>query len=209
MWEKLKIWWPLTPSQTQIGKIWNSENYQFWDPPFLGKKISVKHLELLKNDSKTNLFFVQLKHLKSTFTFGKNLKIQTPPPHHLKKSNFCIGDFLIVLSLPFFHFLWYFLRLPLLAFSLHSLFIIWLLACMLACFFAYLFPCLLSNLLSCLLAFLLTCYLRKRQKQKRNKIVVQMVVANVVAKWRPERPPTATLPLVPIYTNTYIQKSDL
>ena len=40
------------------------------------------------------LFFVQVKHLKSTFKFGKNLKIQPSPPL-LKKYNYLIADFLI------------------------------------------------------------------------------------------------------------------
>ena len=53
----------------EIGKIWN-----FGNPPS-GKNISLKHLKLPKNHFKTNLFFVQLKHLKSSFTFGKKMKI--------------------------------------------------------------------------------------------------------------------------------------
>ena len=38
------------------------------------KNISLKHLKLPKNHFKTNLFFVQLKHLNSTYTFGKKVE---------------------------------------------------------------------------------------------------------------------------------------
>ena len=64
----------------EIGKIWNLGN-----PP-RKKNISLKHLKLLENHFNTYLFFVQLNHLESTFKFGENLKIQTPP--NLKKSKF-------------------------------------------------------------------------------------------------------------------------
>ena len=50
------------------------------------KIISLKHLKFTKNHFKTNLFFVQLKHFKSTFTFGKKMKIKPPPL--LSKGNF-------------------------------------------------------------------------------------------------------------------------
>ena len=46
----------------------------------LGKNISLKHQKLPKNHFKTNFSFIQLKHLKSTFTFGeKNENIDFPP----------------------------------------------------------------------------------------------------------------------------------
>ena len=35
------------------------------------KNISLKHIKLPKNPFKTHLFFGELKHLKTTFTFGK------------------------------------------------------------------------------------------------------------------------------------------
>ena len=60
---------PLKPNlgKIEIGKIFN-----LWAPPPPQKKyMSLKHLKLPKNYFKTNLFFVQLKHLKSTFSFGK------------------------------------------------------------------------------------------------------------------------------------------
>ena len=37
---------------------------------FLYPPVRLKNLKLPKNHFKTNLFFVQQKHLKSTFTFG-------------------------------------------------------------------------------------------------------------------------------------------
>ena len=43
--------------------------------PPLRKNISLKQLKLPKNHFETNFVFVQLKHLKATFTFGKTLKI--------------------------------------------------------------------------------------------------------------------------------------
>ena len=59
---------PLVPN---LGKIWIWENFEFGEPPPQRKKNrSLKHLKLPKNHFKTNLFFIQLKHLKSTFTFG-------------------------------------------------------------------------------------------------------------------------------------------
>ena len=48
-----------------IGKINNDKK----------KTISLKHLKLPKNHFKTNLFSIQLKHFKSTFTFVKKMKI--------------------------------------------------------------------------------------------------------------------------------------
>ena len=42
-------------------------------------KYSLKHLKLPKNHFKTNIFFVHLKNLKCTFTFGKQLNIRTTP----------------------------------------------------------------------------------------------------------------------------------
>ena len=89
IWEKLEIWRPsLVPN---LGKNWNWENFEFWEPPSK-KTISLKHLKLPKNHFKSNLFFVQLKHLKSTFTFGGKNENSTPTPH---LSKFCIVDFLI------------------------------------------------------------------------------------------------------------------
>ena len=43
----------------------------------------------------TNLIFLQLQHLKYTFAFGENLKIQTPPPPPQKVHilNFGLFDF--------------------------------------------------------------------------------------------------------------------
>ena len=59
--------------KVEIGKILN-----FGSPPS-EKIITLKHLTLPKNHFKTNLFFVQLKHLKSLFTFGEKLIIWPPP----------------------------------------------------------------------------------------------------------------------------------
>ena len=68
----------------------NQENYksktqtiQFWifGTPPKKTKHKLKRLKLHINHFKTNLFFVQLKHLKSTFTFGRNLNIWTPPSY--------------------------------------------------------------------------------------------------------------------------------
>ena len=65
----------LTPPLGPIlGKIWNWENFEFLEP-HLEKNISLKHFKLPKNHFKTHLFFGQLKHLKSTFTIGKKMKI--------------------------------------------------------------------------------------------------------------------------------------
>ena len=50
------------------------------------------HLKLPKDHFKTNLFFVQLKHLKSAFTFGNNMKIW-PPPLLSKSSHFDLWTF--------------------------------------------------------------------------------------------------------------------
>ena len=66
---------------------WMLGNYECWSPPPRRKNISLKHLKLPENQVKTNLFFVQLKHSKST-------GIRTPLPH-LKKFTFLIQDFLI------------------------------------------------------------------------------------------------------------------
>ena len=82
---------PPPPSDLICEKIWNWESFEFWETSPQKKNISLKHLKLPKNNFKTNLFFVQLKHLKSTFTFGKNLKIWPPPPinfFHICKKNF-------------------------------------------------------------------------------------------------------------------------
>ena len=62
-----------------LGKIWKKfgkrENFEFLETsPRRKKNISLKHSILPKNHLKTNLFFVQLKHLKSTFTIGKKGK---------------------------------------------------------------------------------------------------------------------------------------
>ena len=70
----------MTPLRPNLGKILNWENFEFWEPLPQKKNVSLKHLKLPKNHYKANLFFVQMKHLKSTFTFGKNLKIRTLPP---------------------------------------------------------------------------------------------------------------------------------
>ena len=48
------------------------------------RNISLKHLNLPKNHFKSNLFFVQPKHLNSTFTFGE--KNENMPPPLLSKS---------------------------------------------------------------------------------------------------------------------------
>ena len=58
-----------------------------------------------------NLFFVQLKHFKSTFIFGKKWKYSPPPPSYQKVqiSNFGLFDLLTLTPTPildFFHFLW-------------------------------------------------------------------------------------------------------
>ena len=82
-WNFLKWMIPPPPDlfwgKFEIGKILNFRN-----PSLRKKNITLKHLKLPKNHFKTNLFFVQLKHLKfslflksSTFTFGKKLKIRT------------------------------------------------------------------------------------------------------------------------------------
>ena len=109
IWETLEIW-----NSDLIGKILNFEY------PSSLKKHKLKHLKLPKNHFKTNLFFVQLKNLMSTFTFGTNLKIQTPPPL-IKKSKFWMLGLIDVRQwsspppLDFSYFLWRFLfrRLPL------------------------------------------------------------------------------------------------
>ena len=60
------------PPRTYFRKNLNWENFEFWETPS-EKKHKLKKWP--KNHFKTNLFFVQLKHLKSTFTFGKKVKI--------------------------------------------------------------------------------------------------------------------------------------
>ena len=85
---------PLGP---YLGKIWNWENFEFWEPPPLRRKnISLKHSKFPKNHFKTNLFFVQRKHLKSTFTFGKNKNIASPTSYQKVQ----ILDFLIFCADP-------------------------------------------------------------------------------------------------------------
>ena len=69
IWEKFEIWRP-PPPRTWFGK--NLKLGKFWTlgTPLKKRNISLKHLKLPKNHFKTNLFFVHLKHLQSTFTFG-------------------------------------------------------------------------------------------------------------------------------------------
>ena len=93
--------WPTVPSYPRmiwtflnLGKISNWENFEFSGPPLKTWKLSLKHLKLPKNHFKTTLFSLQLKYLKCAFTFGKKMKIRTPPPL-VKKSKFWILDFLI------------------------------------------------------------------------------------------------------------------
>ena len=61
---------PLWPNweKFEIRKI-----LSFGNPP-QKKNISLKHLKLPKNHFKPNFIFVQLKHLKPTFTFVKKWK---------------------------------------------------------------------------------------------------------------------------------------
>ena len=93
IWEKSEIWWP--PPLPNLGKIRNGKILNFGNPPLRKKNISLKHLKLPKNHFKTNLFFVQLKHLKSTFTFGKKWKYSLPPSYQkVQISNFGLFDFL-------------------------------------------------------------------------------------------------------------------
>ena len=61
------------------GKILNWENFEFSGPPLKTWNLSLKHLKLPKNHFKTTLFSLQLKYLKCAFTFGKKMKIRTPP----------------------------------------------------------------------------------------------------------------------------------
>ena len=78
IWTLFKFWknWKFDdpPSDLILERIEIRENFNFKKSP-LKKNISLKHLKLSKNNFKTNLFFVQLKHLKSTFTFVKKMKI--------------------------------------------------------------------------------------------------------------------------------------
>ena len=53
---------PLGPN---LGKIWNWENFEFWEPPSEQKDISLKHLKLPKNHFKTNLFFCSTEAFKA------------------------------------------------------------------------------------------------------------------------------------------------
>ena len=73
----------------KLGKIW------IFGTPLKTRNISLKHLKLPKNHFKTNLFFVQLKHWKSTFTFGGKIKIKPSPPSYQKVqiSNLGLFDF--------------------------------------------------------------------------------------------------------------------
>lgn len=57
--------------------------------PPSGKNISLKYLKLLKDHFKTILFFVQLKHLKSTSTFGRNMTIQILNTNQVHKTTNC------------------------------------------------------------------------------------------------------------------------
>ena len=79
LWGKVEIWQP--PPCTWFGK--NLKWGKFWmlgaHPQQQQKNISLKHLKLHENHFITNLFFVQLKHSKSAFTFGKKIKIWHPP----------------------------------------------------------------------------------------------------------------------------------
>ena len=85
IWEKSEIWWP--PPLPNLGKIRNGENFEFWEPPFRKKNISLEHLKLPKNHFKTNLFSVQLKHLKCAFTFGEKIE-NVASPLLIKKFTF-------------------------------------------------------------------------------------------------------------------------
>ena len=61
------------PPSDLIGKNLRLGTFGILGTP-LGKNISLKHLKLPENHLKTNLYFVQLKHLQSIFKFGENLK---------------------------------------------------------------------------------------------------------------------------------------
>ena len=84
--EKMKYDDP--PPLPNLGKIRKLGKFLNFGNPHQKKNISLKHLKLPKNHFKTNLFFVQPKHLKSTFTFGKTLKIRTPPYQKVQILNF-------------------------------------------------------------------------------------------------------------------------
>ena len=73
----------MTPPQTYFGKKLKLRKFWILGTPPQKKIISLKHLKFTKNHFKTNLFFVQLKHLKSTFLFGTNMKIHTSNPLHI------------------------------------------------------------------------------------------------------------------------------
>ena len=76
-WKKSTIFLTAPPLPQDILDFFEFEKnwkFEFCEPP-LRKNISRKHLKLPKNHFKTNLFFLQLKYLKSTFTFGKKMKI--------------------------------------------------------------------------------------------------------------------------------------
>ena len=73
--------WTYTPNWTSVGQ---SRSWLcFRNPPQIWN-ISLKHLKLPKNQFKTNVFFLQLKYLKCTFTFGEKMKIWPPPPSYQK-----------------------------------------------------------------------------------------------------------------------------
>ena len=70
------------PSPQQFELFEFGKNWKFDAPPLRKENISLAQLP--KNHFKTHLFFGQLKHLKSTFTFGGKPEIW-PPPLLLKK----------------------------------------------------------------------------------------------------------------------------
>ena len=94
----------LNSEKFEIGK--NLEVHLFPSPvghfggPSEKKNKSLKHLKLPKNHFKTNLFFVQLNHLKTSFTFGKKLKKNY---QKVQISNFGLFNFLCW-PLPFWTF---------------------------------------------------------------------------------------------------------
>ena len=72
----------------EIGKFLN-----FGNPP-QKRNISLKHLKLPKNHFKTNLFFVNLKHLRHIYIWEKNENIASPPLLS-KSQNFEFWTFLV------------------------------------------------------------------------------------------------------------------
>ena len=63
------------PPSALFGKNLKLGKFRILGTPLKKRNISLKHLKLLQH----HLFFVQLKYLDSTFTFGKKMKIWPPP----------------------------------------------------------------------------------------------------------------------------------